>query len=204
MTTVLTVIHVLVCFFLVVIVLLQHGKGADMGATFGGSSQTVFGSDGPLPLMNKVTTGSAIVFMVTSIALAYLSAHMSTNSVMKNLAVPKPISTTIERVPATEVEQPDVKLGTEEQQKTIEENVESPDVAPAIEDESQENISPPPEVTQPAAEQVEQKATEITEKVEETVSKPADEVKAEQPAASEFEKQLATEQEKTTEPEKKE
>ncbi|NOX26517.1 MAG: preprotein translocase subunit SecG [Deltaproteobacteria bacterium] len=89
MITLLTVLHVSVCVFLIAIVLLQHGKGADIGASFGGgSSQTVFGSDGPLPLLNKVTTTSAIVFMVTSVALAYNSAHMSKSSVMQGVTAP--------------------------------------------------------------------------------------------------------------------
>lgn len=86
MHTLLTVIHIAVCFFLVVIVLLQQGKGADMGAAFGGSSQTVFGSDGPLPLLNKITTGAAVLFMLTSISLAYLSTNMGDGSVMKDEA----------------------------------------------------------------------------------------------------------------------
>jgi len=86
MITLLTILHISVCIFLIGIVLLQHGKGADMGASFGGgSSQTVFGSDGPLPLLNKVTTVGAIIFMVTSVALAYNSAHMSKGSVMKGV-----------------------------------------------------------------------------------------------------------------------
>ncbi len=86
MTTLLIIIHVLVCFFLIAIVLLQHGKGADAGAAFGGgSSQTLFGSEGPVPLLNKITTFSAIVFMGTSVTLAYLSAHKSTGSVMSQL-----------------------------------------------------------------------------------------------------------------------
>jgi len=42
---------------------LQHGKGADIGATFGGSSQSVFGTEGPVPLLNKITTFVAIIFM---------------------------------------------------------------------------------------------------------------------------------------------
>lgn len=86
METLLTVIHVAVCLFLVVIVLLQHGKGADMGATFGGASQTVFGSEGPLPLLNKITTGAAVLFMLTSISLAYISTNMGDGSVMKDVA----------------------------------------------------------------------------------------------------------------------
>ncbi|MCI5145987.1 MAG: preprotein translocase subunit SecG [Candidatus Electrothrix sp. AR3] len=85
MTTLLIIIHVLVSLFLIAIVLLQHGKGADIGATFGGSSQSLFGSEGPVSLLNKITTFSAIIFMGTSVSLAYLSAHKSTGSVMKDL-----------------------------------------------------------------------------------------------------------------------
>jgi len=85
MVTLLIVIHVIVCLFLIVIVLLQHGKGADIGATFGGSSQSLFGTEGPLPLLNKITTGAAIVFMLTSVSLAYYSSSSSTGSVMNEL-----------------------------------------------------------------------------------------------------------------------
>ena len=88
MVPIITFIHILVCFFLVIIVLLQHGKGADMGATFGGAGNTVFGTEGPVPLLNKITTGVAILFMVTSISLAYFSANRGTGSVMENVAAP--------------------------------------------------------------------------------------------------------------------
>ncbi len=87
--TILTIIHVLACLFLIGIVLLQQGKGSDMGAAFGGgSSQTVFGADGPMPLLSKVTTGCAVVFMITCLTLAYLSAHDSSSSVMNQISVP--------------------------------------------------------------------------------------------------------------------
>jgi len=96
MTTLLTIVHIVVCLFLVVIVLLQHGKGASMGAAFGGSSQTVFGTEGPLPLLNKITTWAAIVFMLTSISLAYMSTRAGDGSVMKEVApVAKPQSAPI-------------------------------------------------------------------------------------------------------------
>lgn len=85
MTTLLVVLHVVVCLFLIAIVLLQHGKGADIGATFGGSSQSIFGTEGPVPLLNKITTVAAVVFMGTSIALAYISADRSTGSVMSKV-----------------------------------------------------------------------------------------------------------------------
>jgi preprotein translocase subunit SecG len=90
MITLLTVVHVAVCLFLIVIVLLQHGKGADAGATFGGSGQSLFGTEGPVPLLNKITTSVAIVFMLTSVALAYYSSSKSTGSVMTEVAQPQP------------------------------------------------------------------------------------------------------------------
>lgn len=87
MITILIVAHVIVCFFLICIVLLQHGKGADIGATFGGSNQSLFGTEGPVPLLNKITTFAAIIFMGTSITLAYLTANKSTGSVMHDVKV---------------------------------------------------------------------------------------------------------------------
>ena len=90
MDTLLTIVHVVVCLFLVGIVLLQHGKGADIGATFGGSSQSLFGTEGPLPLLNKITTTVAIIFMLTSVTLAYISSQSSTSSVMSEVGVSQP------------------------------------------------------------------------------------------------------------------
>ena len=76
MSIVLIIIHIMVCIALIMIVLLQTGKGADMGAAFGGgSSQTLFGSTGASTFLSKATTGAAIIFMVTSLGLAYLSSH---------------------------------------------------------------------------------------------------------------------------------
>ncbi|MBU1567977.1 MAG: preprotein translocase subunit SecG [Proteobacteria bacterium] len=90
MDTLLIVVHVIVCLFLVGIVLLQHGKGADIGASFGGSSQSLFGTEGPLPLLNKITTASAILFMLTSVTLAYMSSRTGSTSVMSDVAVSQP------------------------------------------------------------------------------------------------------------------
>jgi preprotein translocase subunit SecG len=83
----LIVVHIIVSIVLVMIVLLQTGKGADMGAAFGGASQTLFGGAGPAPLLGKVTTGAAVIFMITSLALAYMSANPSAGS-MVNRPVP--------------------------------------------------------------------------------------------------------------------
>ena len=74
MTIFLTVLHVMVCVVLIVVVLLQHGKGADIGAGFGGgASSTVFGSRGAGNFLTRLTTGAALVFMVTSLWLSYLA-----------------------------------------------------------------------------------------------------------------------------------
>ena len=91
MVTILTIIHIMVCIFLVSIVLLQHGKGADIGATFGGGGESLFGTEGPVPIMNKITTGVAVLFMVTSISLAYISAHSTTSSVMGGYEMAVPV-----------------------------------------------------------------------------------------------------------------
>jgi preprotein translocase subunit SecG len=76
MSILLIIIHITVCIALIMIVLLQTGKGADMGAAFGGgSSQTLFGSTGASTFLSKATTAAAIIFMVSSLGLAYLSSH---------------------------------------------------------------------------------------------------------------------------------
>ncbi|MDP7110998.1 MAG: preprotein translocase subunit SecG, partial [Myxococcota bacterium] len=75
MFTFITILHLILCFFLIVVVLLQTGKGADMGAAFGGASQTVFGATGAMTLLHKVTTVTAVLFMLTSMSLAWNSAR---------------------------------------------------------------------------------------------------------------------------------
>jgi len=86
MYTILTFLHIVVCFVLILIVLLQAGKGANMGAAFGGSSQTVFGSSGAGTFLGKLTAGVAIVFMLTSLTLTYMANHRSTSSLMEQKA----------------------------------------------------------------------------------------------------------------------
>ena len=77
MTIFLTIIHVFVSLFLIAVVLLQSGKGAEIGAAFGGSSQTLFGSRGAASFLSKMTTGAAIVFMVSSLMLAVATSKGS-------------------------------------------------------------------------------------------------------------------------------
>jgi preprotein translocase subunit SecG len=78
MATLLIIVHVIVCFFLIFIVLLQSGKGAELGAAFGGSNQTIFGSRGAATFLNKLTTVAAVIFMLTSLTLAVVTAKGGT------------------------------------------------------------------------------------------------------------------------------
>jgi preprotein translocase subunit SecG len=78
MTLFLTVVHVLVCLILIVVVLLQRGKGAEIGAVFGGgASNTVFGSRGAGNFFTRLTAGAAVIFMVTSLVLSYMATQRS-------------------------------------------------------------------------------------------------------------------------------
>ncbi len=79
MTYLLLTLHVVVCISLIIIVLLQSGKGADIGASFGaGASQTVFGAGGGKNFMTRMTTGVATIFMLTSLVLAYFWSEPTT------------------------------------------------------------------------------------------------------------------------------
>jgi preprotein translocase subunit SecG len=76
-------LHVIVSAILIGMVLLQKGKGADIGAAFGGASQTVFGPRGAASFLAKLTTGAAILFMITSLGLALTTAKKS--SIMEDV-----------------------------------------------------------------------------------------------------------------------
>lgn len=90
MTTLIAILHVLVSLFIIGVVLLQSGKGAEMGASFGsGGSQSVFGASGGGNFLTKLTTAVAIIFMLTSLTLAYLSGHAPGSSIMTNKAAQK-------------------------------------------------------------------------------------------------------------------
>src|ERR1700752_3453841 len=80
-------IHILVCFFIIVVVLLQSGKSGDISAAFGGQgSQTAFGPRGAASALSKATTWSAVAFMVTSITLSvYASRRGGPSSVLQGL-----------------------------------------------------------------------------------------------------------------------
>ena len=90
MIAILTIFHVIVSVFLILVVLLQQGKSADWAGTFGGGgSQTVFGARGASTLLSKATTVAAVVFMITSFSLTVLISRPGGSSVIRGGATPK-------------------------------------------------------------------------------------------------------------------
>lgn len=90
MTIALIILHIIVSLGLILVVLLQTGKGAEVGAVFGGSSATIFGSNGAGNFLTRLTTGMAIVFMATSLMLGWVTAKKPAATIFDN------------RTPATE------------------------------------------------------------------------------------------------------
>src|SRR3982751_3250777 len=84
MSTLLTVLHVIVCFFLILTVLLQRGKGGGMGAAFGGgNAATVFGASGASSFLKRLTAVAGTIFMITSMVLAFIASHNSADALEK-------------------------------------------------------------------------------------------------------------------------
>ena len=94
MIILITIVHIIVCFFLIIVVLLQSGKSGDIAAAFGGmGSQTAFGPRGSATVLSKATTWSTVIFMLTSITLSIMASRggSSSNSVLQGL---KPATST--------------------------------------------------------------------------------------------------------------
>jgi preprotein translocase subunit SecG len=81
MIIVITIVHIIVCIGLILVVLLQTGKGAEVGAVFGGSSATIFGSSGAGNFLSRLTTAMAIVFMMTSLTLGYFAGRKPSETI---------------------------------------------------------------------------------------------------------------------------
>ncbi len=115
METLVTVVHYFVCFFMIIIILLQAGKGADIGAAFGaGGSQTIFGPRGAATFLNKLTAVVAMIFVCTSLTLVAMSRSKSAHSILEK--VPAPAGS--ETMPVTPTPPPPVEpLTTPEKQK---------------------------------------------------------------------------------------
>jgi len=93
MQEIILILHMLTCLAIIGLVLIQHGKGADLGASFGsGASNTVFGSQGSGSFLARLTATLAAVFFATSLTLGYLASHQYHQAQNTNVAVPTPAS----------------------------------------------------------------------------------------------------------------
>lgn len=112
-------IHIIVSVLLVITVLLQPGKGGDLGSMFGGTTESIFGASGAVPFLTKVTRVLAVLFMVTSLSLGYFSTRSVKSSVVK-----EPASVSVEEKSTTSpVEQQPSDVSSEDPEKTLEPNL---------------------------------------------------------------------------------
>jgi preprotein translocase subunit SecG len=119
------------CLILIAIVLLQSGKGASMGAAFGGGSNTLFGSTGPASFLNKVTTIAAVVFMITSFTLAIVSSKGGeTSKVLEN--------TPVQQEQPAEQSAAESEEVSPEEEETTPSNQEAPEADPSEDTQEEE------------------------------------------------------------------
>jgi len=113
-------LHVIVCVILVLVVLLQSGRGADLAGAFGGgATQTAFGSRGPASFLSKMTTIAAVVFMLTSIGLSLISTKTEAKSVLETAGKHQPAAP-VKKIPAA-AQQPAPAPTPEQIQRKVEE-----------------------------------------------------------------------------------
>jgi preprotein translocase subunit SecG len=124
MQQLITILHILIAVSIIVLVLLQHGKGADIGATFGsGSSNTMFGSQGTTPFLVKLTASLAFIFFITCVTLSYFSFGQVKSNQMNNplpMGVPTqhlPVAPSSPNVPPTSFKLPANSSGNIPQNK---------------------------------------------------------------------------------------
>jgi preprotein translocase subunit SecG len=140
------VLHVVVCVALILIVLLQTGKGADMGAAFGGgASQTLFGTTGASTFLTKMTTAAAVIFMLTSLVLAYMSGNRSGGSSVLEQAPQAPIE---QQAPQSETTPAPTAPATESETAQPQAQPQEADQAPAAQDASSTPAAGPPATDQ--------------------------------------------------------
>ena len=102
METIAVALHVFICLFLIALIMLQTGKGADVGAVFGGASQTFFGGRGPATFLNKLTIIVSVVFFLTSVWLARIGEQKGAESVIGTVPITAPMEQKVQPVaPAT-------------------------------------------------------------------------------------------------------
>ena len=125
MHAMLVTIHLISCFIMLAAVLLQSGKGAEMGAAFGGASQTLFGARGPATFLSKLTVGAAVVFMLTSLGLGIVTRESSLT------ITPIPVQQQASPTPSPPSPQPSPSKGTPEGSRGVEGKGEGLSKAPA-------------------------------------------------------------------------
>ena len=143
-------LHVIVCVILVLVVLLQSGKGADLAGAFGGgATQTAFGSRGPASFLSKMTTVAAVIFMLTSIGLSMISTRTERKSVLETGGRQQQTTLPAKRVPASQ--KPAAPVLTPEQiQKRVEELEKSKQQAAPPTNPAQQQPAPAPAGSNPA------------------------------------------------------
>jgi preprotein translocase subunit SecG len=144
-------LHVIVCVILVLVVLLQSGRGADLAGAFGGgATQTAFGSRGPASFLSKMTTVAAVVFMLTSIGLSMISVKTERKSVLETTGSRQQTTVPARKAPAAQ--KPAAPVLTPEQiQKRVEEYEKSKQqAAPATNPAQQQKPAPAPAESTPA------------------------------------------------------
>jgi len=140
-------LHVIVCIILILVVLLQSGKGADLAGAFGGgATQTAFGSRGPASFLSKMTTVAAVIFMITSISLSTMTINRS--SAKSILETTKGSTRVPAKAPATQAPAPAAPTPEQirQQQKQIEQQqkgaTQAQPAAPAETPAKQETPAP--------------------------------------------------------------
>ena len=130
-------IHITVSLFLILVVLLQQGKGADLSVFGGGSTQTAFGARGAATLLHKLTVGSFIAFIFTTMAIGFLQSGGSQSSVMTGVEDQQPVE------PGTDTPAPTAVEETLPEQP-VEPSGQTGDL-PVDEDDTADDVEPPPE-----------------------------------------------------------
>jgi len=129
MQTVLLAIHVLITISLVGLILIQRGKGADIGAAFGsGASNTVFGSQGSASFLTRTTAILATLFFITSLSLAYFATQHVERKSVTEITMPETESSSMEQVAPIVIEQPAMPSDVPEVPAQASDNKDVPDV----------------------------------------------------------------------------
>ncbi|MEZ5312959.1 MAG: preprotein translocase subunit SecG [Thermoanaerobaculia bacterium] len=121
-------LHIIICLFLILVVLLQQGKGADLSVFGGGSTMAAFGARSATNLLHRLTVGAFVAFILTTLGIAYLKGHVEGSSVMRNAPVSAPAPGTGTTAPAPAAAEPAAPATAE----------------PAVDESAPAEATPPP------------------------------------------------------------